>query len=323
LKEEIFQDCLKYYKESDGHTKFWPDLSEKWGYPPGDKLRDDFKRERRRRGIPSRNDLQTACENTSKTQQKDIPKILLFDTENSAILGFVWGLYDQNLSYDRVVEDWHSLCWSAKWLFNPEIMFDVLTPREAKNHDDKRITESMWNLINQADILVAHNALGFDIKKLNTRFVKHGFTPPKPYQVIDTLVQARSNFAFTSNKLDDLCAFFGFPQKIDTNFNLWKRCFYGESDALTEMSEYNKNDSVILEEIYLKLRPFIKGHPNYNLWNVENISVCPNCGGEIEFGGDYYTLLNRYDAWKCKECGAVGRSKKSNLDKEKSKLIVR
>lgn len=318
MEDRIFEKCLEKWKNSDSHTPFWGGLAKELNYSSGEYLRSEFKNERKRRGIHKGNITQVNFDITRKS-----PRILLFDTENSAILGFVWGLYDQNLSYDRVVQDWHSLCWSAKWLFDSEVIFDVLTPKEAKNHDDKRITESMWNLVNQADILVAHNALGFDIKKLNTRFIKHGLNPPKPYQVVDTLQVARNNFALTSNKLDDLCEFFGFPRKIKTDFELWKRCFYGDAEALTEMSNYNKNDSIILEEVYLKLRPWIKNHPNYNLWSVDNVSVCPNCGGEIEFGKDYYTPLNRYDGWRCKDCGAVGRSKKNNLDKEKSKLIVR
>lgn len=318
MEEKIFEKCLEKWKNSDSHTPFWGALASELGYSNGEYLRSKFKNERKRRGI-HKSDLGEAEVKVSRRA----PKILLFDTENSATLGFVWGLYDQNLQYDRVVQDWHSLCWSAKWLFDSEIMHDVLTEKEAKNHDDRRITESMWNLLDQAQIVIAHNALGFDIKKLNTRFIRHGLNPPSSYQVVDTLTQARSNFAFTSNKLDDLCSFFGFPKKIETNFELWKRCFYGDPNALKDMDLYCNNDVAILEEIYLKLRPWIKGHPNWNLWSEENISVCPNCGGKIEFKGDYYTPLNRYDAFRCTECGAIGRSKKNNLDKEKSKLIVR
>ena len=317
MREDIFQDCLPYYQSSDGHTKFWPDLAKKWGYRNSEKLRDEFKQERRRRNIPSRN------EQPKKQIRTNNCKILLLDLESSLILGFVWGLYDQNLNYNNIVQDWHLLCWSAKWLFDSEVMTDVLTVKEAKNHDDKRICESIWKLMNEADVIISHNGNQFDLKKFNSRFIKNGLNPPRNYQSIDTLMVARNGFGFTSNKLDDLCEFFGLPKKTETNYDLWKRCFYGDAKALEDMVLYNKNDVSILEELYLKLRGWIKGHPNMNLWNEESASVCPNCSGEIEFDGDYYTPLNRYDAWRCKECGAVGRSKKNNLDKEKSKLIVR
>jgi len=44
------------------------------------------------------------------------------------------------------------------------------------------------------------------------------------------------------------------------------------------MEIYNRNDVSILEDLYLKLRPYIRNHPNLNLWNEEKISICPNCG---------------------------------------------
>ena len=35
-------------------------------------------------------------------------------------------------------------------------MGDVLTPEEIVKEDDCRIVKSLWNLINEADIVVAH-----------------------------------------------------------------------------------------------------------------------------------------------------------------------
>lgn len=320
MREEIFNAVYPYYKNSDGHTKFWPELAERFNYENGEKLRDAFKKERKRRGITSRNDNFSA---EKQQVRHNNCKILLIDLESSPILGMVWGMYDQNLSYDRIIQDWHLLCWSAKWLFDSEVMSDVLTQSEAKNHDDKRICESAWKLLNEANVIIAHNGNQFDVKKFNARFIKHGLNPPSAYQKIDTLLVARNGFGFTSNKLDDLCAYFGLPKKTDTNFDLWKKCFYGDKEALEKMSSYCSNDVFILEELYLKLRGWIVGHPNLNLWNEDNVSVCPNCGGRIIFGGDYYTPVNRYDAWRCSDCGAIGRSKKNNLDKEKSRSIVR
>jgi DNA polymerase III epsilon subunit-like protein len=320
LREEVFNDVYPHYLCDYTNGETLETLRTKWGYPDRESLRCDFKNERKRRNIPSKNEMVSAPHSLSP---KNNCKILLLDLESSLIEAFVWGLYDQNIKYDNVVQDWHLLCWSAKWLFDSEVMADVLTVKEAKEHDDKRICESIWKLMDEANLIVAHNGNHFDLKKFNSRFVKHGFRPPSSYQSIDTLLIARANFGFTSNKLDDLCTYFDIPGKTSTNLELWRRCFYADKEALDEMKFYNKNDVEILEEIYIKLRPWIKGHPNLNLWNEEYVSVCPNCGGEIEIKGDYYTPLNRYDAFRCLNCGAVGRSKSTNLEKEKSKLIVR
>jgi len=322
LEDKIFNECLLHYKNNftDGNT--WESLASKMNFQSGEVLRCSFKRERQKRNIPTKGETRRENINLDIKTNNNC-KILLFDLEISPMLAMVFNRFDQNIPYDHIVQDWHLICWSAKWLFDSEVMSDVLTPSEARNHDDKRIVKSMWNLIDGADVILAHNGKKFDAKKLNARFIKHGLNPPSPYQIIDTLLIARSGFGFTSNKLDDLCEYFGLPQKTDTNFDLWKRAFYGDKQALEDMSKYCNNDSLILEELYLKLRPWIKSGVNLNLWNEDNVSICPNCAGNIQFRGNYYTSSGRYDSWKCLDCGAVGRSKYNNLSKEKNKTIVR
>jgi hypothetical protein len=321
-EEEIFRECFKHYASDFSLGETWKTLAVRFGFASAEDLRGWFKNQRKKRRIPSKKEAAKATTYKASSGRTNC-KILLLDIETTPLLGFFWGLWDQNIPYDRVIQDWHLLCWSAKWLFSPTIMSDKLTSAEAKLHDDKRITISMWNLLNEADVLIAHNGNRFDIKKLNSRFIKHDLVPPTHYQTVDTLLATRSGFGFTSNKLDDLCAYFGFPRKDHTEFSLWMGCFYGDKKALEDMSLYCNNDTAILEEVYLKIRPWIKGHPNLNLWSEEEVSVCPNCGGQITVSGDYYTPISRYDAWRCDDCGAVGRSRSRNIDLEKSKLVVR
>lgn len=47
MKQEVFTSCLEKWKNSDGFTKFWPELAEKWGYQSGENLRWAFKQERK------------------------------------------------------------------------------------------------------------------------------------------------------------------------------------------------------------------------------------------------------------------------------------
>lgn len=315
MDSKIFDDCLNHWKNSDGFSKFWPQLAEKWNYTNGEKLRYAFKEERKRRGITKeeKNVLKTNC------------KILCFDIETSPICALVWGIWEQNVNLAAILNDWHIISWSAKWLFDDEIISDVLTPEEALKHDDKRIVESMWKLLDQADITVSHNGDRFDCKKLNTRFLFHNMPPVSHYLSIDTLTVAKNSFNFTSNKLDYINEYLGIPKKTDTNFELWKKCWFGDPKALKEMEKYNKNDVAILEDLYLKLRPYIKNHPNMNLWNEENVSVCPNCGSNKLAWGDkyYYTYTGKYKAFRCENCAAIGRSRTLDLDKEKRKTVVR
>lgn len=319
LEEKIFQDCLIQYKSDFTLGENWKSLAKKYSYETGEYLRSSFKNERRRRHIPGKGQMQQYL-----VTKPNSCKILLWDIETTPINAFVWGIWEQNVNLEGIVQDSHMLSWSAKWLFDPDIMSDVLTSREAKQHDDKRITQSLWKLLDEADVVIGHNCIQFDEKKANTSFLKHGLPPVSHFQSIDTLTVAKSVFRFSSNKLDYVNEFLGLPKKIPTSFDLWVRCYNGDISALKEMETYNRGDVEILEDLYLQLRPYIKNHPNLNLWSDENISLCPNCGSpKITWNGSYYTYTGQYDAFRCDSCGAIGRSRKSTLDKAKNKTAVR
>lgn len=324
MKQEIFDDCYKFWSKSDGHTQFWSDLAKKWNYPTSESLRQDFKNARKKRKVSKSENSEDKQMIRMIIEKNHYAKILCVDIETTPIQAFVWGLWDQNVSTNAIVQDWHLICWSARWLFDNNVMSDVLTSQEAKEHNDERVCRSIWNLLDEADIVITHNGINFDIKRLNTRFIYHNMMPPKPFQNIDTLIVAKNAFNFTSNKLDYINSLLGLPKKTETDFELWAKCFYGEKDALHQMEEYNKNDVMILEDTYLRVRPYIKNHPNLNLWSEENVSICPNCGSkELDWNGNYYTYTGYYSAFRCNDCGATGRSRKLATPKEKRKTIVR
>ena len=252
----------------------------------------------------------------TKVPTKWIPRILLLDTETAPVEAYVFSLWKQNIAWDHTNGHWFMLCWSAKWLYETDVFGERLTSEEALAEDDSRIMKDLWTLMDEADIIVAHNALGADIPWINTRFIMNGLNPPRPYHVIDTLQVARKQFGFMSNKLDALCEYFGFPHKLDTDFELWRKCVHGDDEALSYMLEYNKNDTKVLELVYLKLLPWIKNHPNIgNIMSADEV-ICPHCGtNKIEkIDGFYTTNVSRYELFRCKDCGTVFRGRK-NLNK--------
>jgi hypothetical protein len=254
---------------------------------------------------------------------KKLPKILVFDIETSPSKAYVWGRWKQNINLPQVISEWFMLSWSAKWLMSDEIMSDVVTVKEVKAEDDSRIVKNLWKLMDEAEIIIAHNAKGFDVPKMNTRFFLAGLPPTSPYTIIDTLDVAKKQFAFSSNKLDALATYLGIENKSDTNFELWVRCLNGEKEALAYMQEYNIKDSAILEEVYLALRPWITAHPNMSLYADDNEQRCCNCGSNnLELTDKfYYTSVAKYPVYRC-ECGAQSRGRKSVTDKTKNKYTL-
>lgn len=254
------------------------------------------------------------------------PKILFWDLETSPLRSLVWSLWKQNINATngQLLSEWFCLTWSAKWLDSSVIMSGKLTGKEVLAEDDSRLMKSLWELINDADIIVAHNAAKFDVKRMNTRFLKHGLQPPSSYEVIDTLVHARKRFSIPSNRLDYLGIFLGLGRKVDTGgFDLWAKCMQGDDEALEKIRGYCDGDIELLQKVYLELLPWIQPHPNLGLYVDSNVPVCPSCGSNsLEENGSYVTTMNTYQEYKCNHCGANSRSRKSNTTKEtKGRLL--
>ncbi len=255
------------------------------------------------------------------------PKILLLDIETAPMLGYVWGLWDQNIGLNMVKSDWHVLSWSAKWLDSKKIMY--MDQSKAKNiEDDKRILKVMWKLIDEADIIITQNGKSFDHKKLNARFVTHGMLPPSPYKIVDTLLIAKKHFAFTSNKLEYMSELLNEKYKKMTSkgrkfvgFDLWKECLAGNKSAWAEMKKYNSYDVLALEELYKKLIPW-EPRINYNLYNdavTHNCNVCNSVN--LIRNGYQMTTAGKFPRFKCMDCGTHLSSKDNVFSKEKKKSL--
>ena len=251
-------------------------------------------------------------------------KILIFDIETSPLRAYVWRRWKQNIYLDQTISEWFMICWAAKWLGSEEVMSECLTPEEIKNEDDGRITSVLWSLIDEADIVIAHNGKNFDVPKMSSRFILNGLPPTSPYKQIDTKEVAARQFGFSSNKLDALAGYFGIPHKDDTDFKLWVDCLEGKQDALDYMRRYNENDVRILERVYLKLRPWIKNHPNVGVYLESDALVCPSCGSHdmVEDNSFYYTNVNKYKMHRCKSCGAASRVRTTSYPKDKKNNLL-
>jgi DNA polymerase elongation subunit (family B) len=266
------------------------------------------------------------------TNQKPLDKIntgariLILDIETAPINAYVWSAWKQNINPQQIITDWFILTWAAKWLFEDKVYSASVTPKEAVRQDDKRIMQSLWQLLNDADIVIAHNGQDFDIPKINSRFLLHGFMPPLPYQVIDTLKHIRKQFGFTHNKLDYVNQLLNLPRKVGHDgFEMWDQCYRGNKESLNKMLEYNIGDVRILEDTYLRIRPWIKPHPSTSLHILdEHQHRCPSCGSadlQVQ-GSGYFTSVNIYETLRCGNCGGVSRKRKTAVPIKQRQFIT-
>ena len=248
-------------------------------------------------------------------------KILIIDIETKPVLGYFWGLFKQNIGIKQIVEDWQVLTFSAKWLNSDEVLWDSAEEDE----DDFRLIEEIWDLLDQADIVVAHNGDRFDVPKINARMLQYGLDPYAPIKTVDTLKAARSQFNLTSNKLDFISNYLGFEGKIETDgIQLWIDCMNGVPEAWEKMVAYNIQDVLELEKVYVEILPWISNHPNVGLYESEDATVCPKCGGShIHYRGYAYTGASKFRKFQCQSCGGWGRLAVNTLPKEKRKGLAR
>ena len=243
-------------------------------------------------------------------------KILIIDIETAPNLAYVWGAWKQNVGQNQWLKKSYIMSFAAKWHGSDEVIYE-----DNRKNDDKKLVSVLFKLLDEADIVVAHNGRKFDLPVIVGRGVVHGFTPPSPYRIVDTLETARKEFRFVSNSLANLCEELGLTKKGQhkkfVGFELWKECLQGNKEAWEEMEVYNIQDILSLEELYVKLRPYMRNHPNvvYEVDEKGDIK-CPKCGSaNIQWRGYYYTAAGLcYRRFVCKDCGGWGRARFAEKD---------
>jgi hypothetical protein len=232
------------------------------------------------------------------------PNVLFIDIETSPIKAYTWGLWDQNIGLNQIIDDWFILSFSAKWLGDKKMYYaDCRNQKDISN--DKKILIVIHELLSKCDYICGHNMQKFDLKKIKTRFIKHGLKPIGDIKIIDTLKIAKKHFAFTSNKLEFIAKFLDCKHRKMTKRKfqgqeLWNECLKKNKKAFIEMEKYNKLDVIVTEEVYHKLVPYEKSI-NFSMYYQKTVCTC----GSSRFyrAGLAYSATSVKQRWNCSKCG--------------------
>lgn len=226
-------------------------------------------------------------------------RILFYDIETSPNISYTWGKWEQNVIAFK--KEWELLSFAYKWEGSNQV--HCLNRTAFKDKTDRSLTKALWMLFNEADILVAHNGKQFDDKKARAKFIEHGLQPPAPSKSIDTKQIAKSQFMFNSNSLDDLGQLLGLGRKVSTGgFDLWLGCMKGDKKSWAKMSKYNKQDVILLEKVYLKLRAWHTTHPNLSAYLDRE--GCPACSSQnTQRRGTAVAAKKKRQRHQCQDCG--------------------
>jgi DNA polymerase elongation subunit (family B)/DNA-directed RNA polymerase subunit RPC12/RpoP len=239
------------------------------------------------------------------------PRIIVFDIETLPNLR-------QVLKYLPRIDDWPGsslkatinsvLCIGWKELGKKKVnmirAWDGPNWKTDKN-DDRYVLQEFLKIIKAADGVVTQNGKKFDWKFIQTRLLFHGLETLPTIPHMDTKALAKGNLFTIGNRLNDLAELTASEKKIENGgWELWEKIWLGCERSLSAMEKYCKQDVKTLEQVFLKLRPFVKNMPNHNLWSLEG-TRCPTCGSlSLIKNGMRTTTTQRYQRLLCTDCGS-------------------
>lgn len=234
-------------------------------------------------------------------------RILHLDIETAPHKSYHWGLWNQNIAINQIVEPGYTLCWAAKWDRKPGVIFDSV-------HESKpeAMLKRVHGLLDEADVVCHYNGQKFDIPTLNAEFFMLGMDPPSKFKHLDLLKTTRQQFRFPSNKLDYVVQQLELGSKTKhMGMEMWRDCMDGDEKAWKKMKQYNIQDVRLLEKYYHKILPWIKNHPNWGVYLDADRPTCRNCGsGYVKKNGIEVTTTLTYQRYKCLNCGTPLRGRK-------------
>lgn len=266
-----------------------------------------------------RNALSSAI--STATKQKEGPRILVYDIETAPMLAHVWKMWDNNVGLNQLIDDWYILSFAAKWLGEEEIFYYDQRD-EPDQTDDSFILSKLWKLLNEADFVIGQNVKRFDTKKVNARFILNGFPKPSTYRQIDTMLIARDQFGFTSNKLEYLSKILC-PDHVKSKHSkfpgheMWVECMKGNREAWEEMESYNRDDILATEELYNVLSSWDSKLPNFDVYVDDVLDM-----SEWVEDGYVYSQFAKYKRYRNIKTGVQRRSRFNELTKEKRQQLL-
>lgn len=248
-----------------------------------------------------------------ESRAEDAPRIRFWDIETAAL---------HLRAYQRNVNGWipssaikrDSWMLSACWKDLGDDTMHSATHKAPQN--DKALTKQVRGAVLDCDVLVHHNGNKFDLPFLSGRLAFHKLPPLPQIRTVDTLKIARRHLRLPAYDLDYLGQFFDVGRKVVKERGLEERMEEGDPGAVRAFIEYNEQDVLLLERVYLRLLPFCKGndHPNLNLV-LGTMHHCPRCGSldtvpERATNGEtrkHRTQVRSYPQYRCKTCQATFR----------------
>ena len=206
-------------------------------------------------------------------------KILIYDIETGRIPALIWWSGKQYVSADQLVEEPKIITIAYKWLGEDEVT--VLTWDKYDN--DKQMLEKFLPEYNKADMVIGQNNDNFDNRWINARAMKYGLDINTFVRSFDIMKETKRLFRLPSYSMKYITNFLGIETKLEhEGIKMWDKVQFGtpeeKREYLQKMVDYNRQDIVATEDMYLSLRKYMGHKVHFGVLNGEEKFTCPNCG---------------------------------------------
>lgn len=236
-------------------------------------------------------------------------KVLTLDIETSPLVCYTWGLKNQFIGINQIIEPTRILCFAAKWLDEKRVQFysEWTTGKQ-------EMLDAAHSLVSEADVIVGYNHRSFDMKHFTREFMEAHMAPPPPVPTVDLFRESLQAY-FPSHKLDYVSQALGLEGKLGhTGFQMWTDVLNGDEKARRLFERYCKQDVVLTEKLYLEMLPYLKTQPIAALYTDDDADIvaCPKCGTEtLQRRGFAFTRMGKFVRYQCTDCGSWSRGKKN------------
>jgi DNA polymerase elongation subunit (family B) len=245
-------------------------------------------------------------------------RLLTLDIETKPITAHCWGLWDQRIGINQIIDGGGLLSFAAKFHGERKVHF------AAEWEDGERaMVRKAHKLLDEADAVMGWNSDRFDVRWLNAMFVKHGLGRPAPFAKVDLMKSVKHHLYLPSYKLDFVAGYLGVGRKVRTGgFDLWSDVLAGCTKARALMRRYNIGDTKLTEQVFdvLHARGWVRGLPN---WSIREGHACPYCGSErLQQRGFRETATRRYARYQCRDCQGWSQGTHSEPGGAKLKAVA-
>lgn len=208
-------------------------------------------------------------------------KVMIYDIETSQAEFKQWWTGKRYVSHDRMIKEPVVISIAWKWLGEDDVHTDHW---DMKTHSDRELMNRFLKEYNKADVVIGQNNDRFDNRWINARALKHGLYVNTFVRSFDIMKQGKRLFRLPSYSMAFMTKFLGITQKQShEGIFMWDMIEDGtpkeQKEYMDKMLDYNIGDIISTEEMYYKMRPYMRQVSHLGALEGKGKYSCPECGG--------------------------------------------